>query len=61
MQARDEYLLEKLHEEISALPEGPMTIGIIYGALHMRAVIRDLTGKYGYLNVDANWMLVFSL
>jgi hypothetical protein len=61
MQARDERLLEVLHQEIRNLPDGPMSIGIVYGALHMRAVIRDLTNKHGYTCVDAEWMTVFSL
>lgn len=61
LQARDEHLIKRLHEELRLLPDGAMTIGIVYGALHMRAVLRDLIGKEGYSSIRSDWVTVFYL
>lgn len=58
MSSRDEHL----GQEISAiLDEGNeyKRIGILYGAAHMRAIVRRLDEKYGYKVAEAEWIKVF--
>ena len=58
--ARDERLIEHLSEQIAAAPDSGRSIAVMYGATHMRAVVRALA-RDGFHCVDAEWLLVFSL
>jgi hypothetical protein len=51
----------RLVEEVSAAlaDNANSRIGIVYGAGHMRAVSRLLTGKYNYRVVESEWISVF--
>ena len=58
--ARDERLISILEEEIaSSGPEG-QRIGIIYGARHLRAIIRHLS-QNGFRSGKARWVVVIGL
>jgi hypothetical protein len=59
MTSRDSRLVEKLEAEL-ADPQ-TRTLAIVYGALHMRAVVRTLTKSHGYVATGAEWRLVFDL
>lgn len=49
-----QYLLESL-----MTAEGPKTVGIVYGAAHMKAVTNVLMGKYRYRVGESEWLTVF--
>lgn len=60
LDARDRRLLEMLRKSIDADDPGPRTLAIVYGARHMRAVIRELSRNQGYHVGTPEWMTVFS-
>jgi hypothetical protein len=41
-----------------AVAEGPRRVAVLYGAYHMRAVIRCLMGTHGYRIANARWLTV---
>ena len=56
---RDRLLLAELaavHEQRSA---EPITVGVVYGAAHMPAVVNGLAARYRYRPREAEWMTVF--
>jgi len=53
LHARDRRLLECLGAELDASP--PKTIAVVYGAAHMRAVVRELTANRAFTVSDAQW------
>jgi hypothetical protein len=53
LHARDERLLERLRAELDSLP--PRSIAVVYGAAHMRAVVRELTTRRAFSVADAQW------
>ena len=58
---RDRKLIEhiaRLHDESS---EEAQTVGIVYGALHMRAAMAFLLKKLNYRVAKAEWVKVFDL
>ena len=57
-QARDERLLQCLAEELESASEEAKRIAIVYGARHMRAVIRELTRR-GFQCGEARWLTIF--
>ncbi|MDU8927272.1 hypothetical protein RXV86_07740 [Alisedimentitalea sp. MJ-SS2] len=57
--ARDERLCEALHEVLKDLREGGGSVAIVYGAMHMQAVIRMLD-QQGFRVRESAWMTVFS-
>lgn len=59
--ARDQRLLERLREQLDDVEAGPKRVAIIYGAGHMRAVIRELTGRRGFRPTGAEWLTIFGL
>jgi hypothetical protein len=61
LDARDRRLLEKLREELDRAGRQALRLAIVYGAGHMRAVVRELTGKLGYFVEDAEWRTIFTL
>ena len=56
--ARDERLLRCLTTELEGAPAQGMRVAIVYGARHMRTVIRDLTRR-GFYCGEAKWLTVF--
>lgn len=57
-EARDERLVLVLEGEIEAAGSGGKSIAIIYGAQHMRAIVRYLN-KQGFRSGKGEWMVVF--
>lgn len=58
--ARDTRLIECLRAELDIDSDARKRIAIIYGARHMRAVLRELTGQ-GFVCAEARWHTVFPL
>lgn len=58
---RDQRLLEVLQGQLDREDAGEIRVAVVYGAAHMRAVLRYLLGGRGYTVRDADWMTVFSL
>ncbi|MFH1795792.1 MAG: hypothetical protein ABIK36_11805 [Pseudomonadota bacterium] len=58
--ARDRRLIECLRAELESPLEARKRIAVIYGARHMRAVLRELTGRR-FICEEANWQTVFPL
>jgi hypothetical protein len=56
-EARDERLLKCLEAELGAA-EGSTRIAVVYGARHIRSVIRELT-KLGFRCSEARWLTIF--
>ena len=57
-EARDERLLQCLATEIESAAVGAERIAVVYGARHMRAVIRELTRR-GFYSSEARWLTIF--
>lgn len=60
LQVRDDRLIERLREELEK-SQGHRSIAIIYGAMHMRAVVRELTGKRKFSVTGSDWRTVMTL
>ena len=60
LHARDERLIERLSEELAG-SQGHVSIAVIYGAIHMRAVVRELTGRRRFSITSAEWRTVMSI
>jgi hypothetical protein len=60
LHARDRRLLEKLSGELDG-DAGPLRLAIVYGAGHMRAVVREITGARGFFVEATEWRSVFQL
>jgi hypothetical protein len=56
---RDARLVETVKQLARESGPEPKTVGILFGAQHMRAVIRYLTEVQGYHVADAEWTTVF--
>jgi hypothetical protein len=56
---RDARLVSKLADLLDAPVTDVRSIAIIYGARHMRAVLRELTCRREYIASDTRWMEVF--
>jgi hypothetical protein len=59
LSSRDDRLVERLDSELADAK--PRSLAIVYGALHMRAVVRAITTRYDYFASGAEWRLVFGL
>jgi hypothetical protein len=57
--ARDERLIERMREQVLSNGVPPQRLAIVYGAGHMRAVVRELTGKLGFMPTESSWMTIF--
>lgn len=57
---RDRRLIEAMREYLDLAAGGPPRVAVVYGARHMRAVIRDLV-RGGFHCVATKWVLVFPL
>jgi hypothetical protein len=60
LDARDDCLIGHLREQIASA-EAERSLAVVYGAGHMRAVIRELTGRHGYNVTGSEWLTVFTL
>jgi hypothetical protein len=60
LHARDQRLIECLGAELEGCAGQGKRIAIIYGAMHMRAVLREL-GRRGFYCVEASWRTIISL
>lgn len=60
LHARDARLIECLRDELDDKSGARKRIAIIYGARHMRAVLRELT-RQGFICAEARWHNVFPL
>src|SRR5262249_59333917 len=58
LHARDARLIERLSAELDDHGSGPRRLAIVYGANHMRAVLRPLTQR-GYHVERGDWLTVF--
>ncbi len=58
---RDRHLLSVLERERTKSENKDAVIGVLFGAGHMRAVIKHLMRKRGYRQVSAYWATVFKL
>lgn len=56
---RDRLLLAELCRVHDQRCAEPITVGVVYGAAHMPAVVNGLTDRYRYRVRDAEWMTVF--
>jgi tartrate dehydratase beta subunit/fumarate hydratase class I family protein len=56
--ARDNRLIEEIHEQFNR-PREAKRIAVVYGAAHMRAVVRALADSRGYHAKEAVWLTVF--
>ena len=61
LHARDERLLEHLRAELDGAQSTPITFAIVYGAAHMRAVVRELTSSRDFFVCASDWRSILSL
>jgi hypothetical protein len=59
LHARDVRLVERLGEQLDDPGPAVRRVAIVYGASHMRAVLRELTGRRGYRVERGDWLAVF--
>lgn len=57
---RDVRLVERLGEQLDDPGLAVRRIAIVYGASHMRAVLRELTGRRGYRVERGDWLTAFA-
>lgn len=57
--ARDKRLIKCMTAELDSSNGSEKRIAVVYGARHMRAVLRELT-KRGFYCSDASWRTIFS-
>lgn len=58
---RDKRLIEVMSGYLDETTSEPRRLAVVYGARHMRAVIKELTRKRAFHCVDSEWMLIFPL
>ena len=61
LHARDDRLIERLGEQLDHPAPGVETLAVVYGAAHMRRVLRELTTRRGYFTDRTEWMTIFPL
>ncbi len=61
LHARDRRLIDCLEEVLAEPCDAPRRIAIVYGARHMRAVLRHLTKDYRFRVSENSWMTVWHL
>jgi hypothetical protein len=59
LNARDVCLVGRLSEQLDDPAPGVRRLAIVYGAHHMRAVLRELTHRRGYHVEGGDWLTVF--
>ncbi len=58
---RDELLLTALDAVHDTCSRDPITVAVVYGAMHVPAVLRGLRALHGYSVRSAEWLTVFEL
>ena len=58
---RDRRLLDVIDRQWRENRDSEICIGVLFGAAHMRAVIRHLMDVHGYRIAKAEWTTVFTL
>lgn len=58
---RDQRLLDVIEQQWLKHKDTDVRIAVLFGAKHMRAVIRHLVDKRGYKVAEAEWTIVFTL
>jgi len=61
MTVRDERLLKVMNDYLDMPSSDPRRLAIVYGAHHMRAVLKDLERNRGFRVAKGTWMTVFEL
>ena len=56
---RDEALLAELGRIHDARSQEPITVAVVYGAEHMRAVVYGMPARYGYRPRGGEWLTVY--
>ncbi len=56
---RDRLLLDELGRIHAARSQEPITVAVVYGAEHMRAVVYGLLTAYGYRPRSGEWIPVY--
>ncbi len=56
---RDEYIVAKLDEFHEKYRNEPVIAGIVFGALHMRAIVKHLIDRHGYVVAEGMWLKIF--
>ena len=59
LDARDERLIQRLEEELDVPNGQPRRIAIVYGAMHIRAVLRAVTTHRRYYARGSEWLTVW--
>lgn len=59
LEARDARLISKLSDLLDAPIEELRSIAVVYGARHMRAILRELVRRHDYVATDTRWLDVF--
>ena len=60
LHSRDDRLIECLRAKLDASPSEPLSLAIIYGAAHMRAVVRELTADRDFAISSADWRFIIA-
>ncbi|MEY9893993.1 hypothetical protein ABIA31_007675 [Catenulispora sp. MAP5-51] len=60
MDTRDKLLVDELLRIHAEHHDEPMTVAVVYGAHHMRAVTSALNAVHGYRARDAEWVMVLA-
>jgi hypothetical protein len=60
VEARDQRLVEYLQATHDQLGDLPATVAVVYGADHVRAIVRALS-QLGYRAFDSEWLTVFEM
>jgi hypothetical protein len=58
---RDRHLIGQIQKLHQTSDQGNKLVGIVYGARHMRTIVRFLMGKLSYRIIGAEWITVFDL
>jgi hypothetical protein len=58
---RDRLLMTALDAVHEVHSGDPLTVAVVYGALHVPAIIHGLRSRHGYFVRDAEWLTVFDL
>ena len=56
---RDEYIVARLDEFHQRHRDQPVTVAIIFGASHMRAIVRHLIDRHSYVAAAGSWLTIF--
>lgn len=58
---RDRWLITHLQKLYDSHQNGKKVVGVVYGAMHMRNIVRFLLGRLNYRVAKAEWVTVFDL